>query len=66
MADQIFRCPDGHLFTAAWVKVLILSVHVGGSTWTRCPVDHKWRTVSRVNPNSLSNTELDEARQNRF
>jgi hypothetical protein len=66
MADQVFRCPDGHLFTASWLKMLVQSVHLGLSKWTRCPIDHKWRTVRMVNPNSLSDTELDESKQNRF
>ena len=66
MVDLVFRCSDGHLFTASWLKMLFLSVHLGDVKWTRCPVDHKWRTVSRVNPGSLSYAQIDEAKQNRF
>lgn len=66
MPDQVFRCADGHLFTASWLKMLVLSVHLVDSKWTRCPVDHRWRTVSRISPHSLSQTQLREATQNRF
>lgn len=66
MGTLIFRCPDGHLFTASWLKMLFLSVHFGTSVWTRCPVDRKWRMASRIAPGSLSDAELGEAEQNRL
>jgi hypothetical protein len=62
----IFRCSDGHLFTASWLKILFLSMHFGGSVWTRCPADHKWRMASRTFSSALSDAELDEAKQHRF
>jgi hypothetical protein len=66
MGTPILRCSDGHLFTASWLKILLLSMHFGNSVWTRCPVDHKWRMASRIAPGDLSGAELDEAKQHRF
>lgn len=66
MTDQIFRCSDRHLFSANFVKLIFLSVHFGASKFLRCPVDHKWRMADRIDPQSLSETELDEAKRNRF
>lgn len=66
MNDSVFRCSDGHLFTAAWLKIVFLSVHLGNAVWLRCPVDHKWRTASRASVNTLTEAELDEAKRYRF
>jgi hypothetical protein len=66
MGAMIFRCSDGHLFTASWVKILFLSAHFGNSVWTRCPVDHKWRMASRIARDDLSDAELDQAEQYHF
>src|SRR5487761_284540 len=63
VTDQVFRCSDGHLFTAAWPKMVIMSLHFGiGTKWTRCPVDHRWRLVDRVNSNDLPESGLAEAK----
>ena len=66
MAVMILRCSDGHLFTASWVKILFLSVHVIDRKWLRCPVDHKWRMADVVPAGTLSETDLYEAQQHRF
>ncbi len=66
MADLIFRCSDGHLFSANLLKLVFLSVHFGTAKFLRCPVDHKWRMAYRIDPATLSETELDEAKQYRF
>ena len=63
---MILRCSDRHLFTANWVKLVFLSVHVIDRNWLRCPVDHKWRMASMVLASTLSETELYEAKQHRF
>ncbi len=65
--DEIFRCSDGHLYTATWVKASLLSLHLGfGRHIQRCPVDHHWRTASRVNVNELTDEQVAEARQHKF
>lgn len=66
MPDQIFRCSDGHLFAANLLKLIFLSAHFGTSKFLRCAVDHKWRMAYRIEPESLSEIELDEAKRNRF
>jgi hypothetical protein len=66
MPDLFFRCSDGHLFTATWLKIVFLTVHFGNAKWMRCPVDHKWRMAYRIGADTLSETELDEAKRHRF
>lgn len=66
MADPIFRCSDGHLFTASLLKLVFMSLHLGISKFLRCPVDGKWRVASPVSPGSLSDPELRQARRHRF
>lgn len=63
----IFRCSDGHLYSAAQGKSLLLSVHLGaGSHLQRCPVDGRWRRASRVSRNDLSDQQIAEAGRHRF
>lgn len=64
--DMIFRCSRGHLFTASQLKMIVLSVHFGATKFTRCPAGHHWGMVTRVNGNDLSESELAEAKRNRF
>ena len=67
MAEWIYRCSDGHLYTAPVAKVILLSVHLGvGNEYQRCPVDHHWRMATRVSRKNLSESDLNEARQHRF
>jgi hypothetical protein len=64
---DIYRCSDGHLYTAAPLKALLLSVHLGiGAHYQRCPVDHRWRSAIRVSPGRLSEAQLAEASQHTF
>lgn len=63
----IYRCSDGHLYSAAWALTVVKSVHLGFSTkLQRCPVDGRWRLARAVDPNELSSSELLEAESNVF
>jgi hypothetical protein len=65
--DRIYRCSDDHLYSASAAKVLLLSVHVGvGTHFQRCPVDRRWRIAKLVDPDSLSQDQLEEAHKTRF
>jgi hypothetical protein len=69
MAAVFLRCSDGHLFTASRLKLVFLSVHLFGSVWLRCPVDHQWRVAELVRVyegDALPEAELDEAMRHRF
>jgi hypothetical protein len=67
MDDRIYRCSDGHLYSAALAKSSLLSVHLGkGAHWQRCPVDRHWRTASPVDRNSLTEEQIAEARKHEF
>lgn len=67
MTEVIYRCSNGHLYAASWVKALALSIHLGfGTHLQRCPVDHRWRIASRVSANELSEEQLAEARRHPF
>jgi hypothetical protein len=63
---MILRCSDGHLSSAARLKLVFLSAHFIDEAWLRCPVDHKWRMASRIEASALSETELYEAQRHRF
>jgi hypothetical protein len=65
--EVIYRCSDGHLYTASWGKALMLSVHLGvGRHYQRCPVDDRWRMAERIDPGRLSPAEREAAEQSRF
>lgn len=64
MADLIYRCSDGHLFTVAWWKASAWAR--GYNVFVRCPVDHKRRLAIEVSPRSLSRSELDAAMRYRI
>lgn len=60
----IYRCSDGHLYTAAFPKSLFLSIHIFPfGHIQRCPVDRRWRRATLVNRNDLSDQQLQEAEQ---
>ena len=63
--DVTVRCSDGHLYTAKWVPLVGLrSVRLGQrNRFARCPIDRKWRMAGLVDPETLSATEVMEARQ---
>jgi hypothetical protein len=63
MLQRIYRCSDGHLYSADALKASLLSVHLGvGAHFQRCPVDKRWRIARVVDPNELSDEELAKAR----
>ena len=67
MDDRIYRCADGHLYAAEAVKSVLLSLHLGpGRHFERCPVDGRWRMATRVDPDTLSEGQLAEARRSQF
>ena len=63
--DVTVRCSDGHLYTAKWIPLVGLrSVRLGQrNRFARCPIDRKWRMARRVDPETLSATEVMAARQ---
>lgn len=67
MNDRIYRCSDGHLYSASAAKSILFSLHLSPAThWQRCPVDKHWRKAKLVNPRDLSEDQLEEARKIRF
>jgi len=63
MPERIYRCSDGHLYSAQALIASLLSVHLGvGVHLQRCPVDNRWRVARVVDPNVLSEEELADAR----
>jgi hypothetical protein len=64
---DIYRCSDGHLYRAAHLKALLLSLHLGvGKHYQRCPVDHHWRLAVRISPGGLTPGQVAEASQHSF
>lgn len=65
MEDRIVRCSKGHLYTTKWVPLFSLTaVRLGPyKRFARCPVGHHWGVVETVDPSTLSEKELDEARR---
>jgi hypothetical protein len=67
MPERIYQCSDGHLYSADWLKALVLSIHFGfGTHYQRCPVDGRWRMAKQVRPDQMTPTQLNEARRYRF
>lgn len=67
MNERIYRCSDGHLYSASAGKAIVFSLHFGlGTHLQQCPVDHRWRMARLVDQNELSEEQLAEARRNRF
>ncbi|MGH9302130.1 MAG: hypothetical protein ACRD0I_02755 [Acidimicrobiales bacterium] len=61
--DQIVRCRDGHLFTTIWIPLASFkAVRLGSKRWQHCPVGRHWVTVEMVDENSLSPSDLSQAR----
>ncbi len=66
MDRQIVRCSQGALYSTIWVKFISLkAVRLGSKRLQRCPVHHKWETVTRVDPNTLSPQQIAEAEQHK-
>ncbi|MDA8300340.1 MAG: hypothetical protein M0005_02070 [Actinomycetota bacterium] len=64
---SIDRCSEGHLYTASVPKSMFLSVHLFAfGQLQRCPVDRRWRVAKRINPNDLTDQQLQEAEQHSF
>ena len=66
MYSRVYRCSDGHFFTADWGRLVIASVHFGSSHFLRCPVDHRWRMASPVPAASLTQEQATQAAQYKF
>lgn len=67
MPEQIYQCREGHYFLVrSWLKLLVASVHFGGSKYLRCPVDHHWQMATRVNSNDLSEDQLAQAHASQY
>jgi hypothetical protein len=65
--DRIYRCSDGHLYSAEPARASLLSVHLGpGRHWQRCPVDRRWRMANLVSASDLTGDQLEQARQHQF
>jgi hypothetical protein len=64
---RIYRCSDGHVYSAPWALTVVKSLHLGfGTKFQRCPVDGRWRIAKAVDPGDLSPAELLEAESNVF
>jgi hypothetical protein len=66
MDGRVYRCSDGHFFTANWGRLLIASLHFGASHFLRCPVDHHWRMASPVTDAGLNQEQRAQAAQYKF
>ncbi len=64
---RIYRCSDGHYYTADRGRALLKSVHLGlGVHFQKCPVDGRWRKATPVDPNEISEAQLQEAQSHIF
>lgn len=62
MAEVIARCSAGHLFTSTWVPLASFkAIRLGRKRFQRCPVGRHWALIERVDPDTLSPTELAAA-----
>ena len=66
MFNRVYRCEDGHLFTADWGKLVVASVHFGRAKYLKCPVDHSWRMAMPVKRVGLTEEQVTRAAQYKF
>jgi len=66
MSSRIYRCYDGHLFTAGWGKLVVASIHFGRAKYLRCPVDQRWQMARPVGRASLTEEQLAQAAHYKF
>jgi len=60
--DTIARCRQGHLFTTVWIPGASLkAVRLGSKRYQRCPVCKKWRIVTPVRDDDLTEEERQVA-----
>ena len=57
IGDRVLRCSDGHVFTSSEIARLFRSVHFGPRRLMRCPVDGKWRMMTNVRRDDLTDEE---------
>jgi hypothetical protein len=56
--DTIVRCSRGHLFTTKWVVgSSFKAVRLGSKRYQRCPVCKKWRIVTPVPDDELTDED---------
>ncbi len=57
--ETIVRCSQGHLFTTKWiVGSSVKAVRLGGyKRYQRCPVCQKWRVVTPVKDDELTDED---------
>jgi hypothetical protein len=60
---RVFRCSDGHYFTANWGRLLLGSAHFRETKFLRCPVDRRWRMAKPVPAARLTPEEAAQAKQ---
>lgn len=66
MQDHIYRCSDGHLYTATVLRQYATLGHMGSAQLHRCPFDHRWRMTRPANANELSEEQIDDAHHHRL
>lgn len=61
--ERPVRCSKGHLYTSTWIPGGSLkSVRLGlGRRYQRCPVGHHWAMTSRLDPQTMSEDEREQA-----
>jgi hypothetical protein len=61
--DQPVRCSKGHLYTTIWIPLGSLkAVRLGfRRRFQRCPVGHHWAMTERLDPETLSEQEREQA-----
>lgn len=62
MDRSIVRCSEGHLFSTIWIPLISFkSIRMGPDRWQKCPICRKFRRVTRVDQESLSDAEREKA-----
>jgi hypothetical protein len=60
--DSPVRCSEAHLFTTIWVPLGSLkAVRLGSRRYQRCPVGDHWAMIQRLDPETATPQELEEA-----
>src|SRR5579875_2655765 len=66
MFSRVYRCEDGHLFTADWGKLVVASSHFGRAKYLQCPVDHRPVMAMPIKGSRLTEEQISQASRYKF
>jgi hypothetical protein len=66
MFSRVYRCEDGHLFTADRGKLVVASFHFGRAKYLQCPVDHRPVMAMPIKGSRLTEEQISQASQYKF